>query len=281
MVKGTHTVPRPQVHDHVVNVHHAHFVYLAPYLCNTIANTTSGFPYLPPLMSMLETLWLALPRTERVSTTLVIAILVSNSTILLMDHGGINHVHTSKLLLGLLGLTALIGTIAMVWRHQVVYRRASRPLPVLALPLGVVLHGLSDGVLLGTAWHLGLWQGLIATAALLLHEIPHLWAQHRIWKISRPTARRGVLWLVGFSFAGWMVGLVIHSLLDTQFIMVSHLQYLLVWVLTAVLVGLGSWTWNHEFGYQPVRIQLWWLLVGFSFSIPLALLHLLAHSHAH
>jgi hypothetical protein len=232
-------------------------------------------------MGMLETFWLVLPRTERVSAILVIAILVSNSAILLMDHGGIKHMHTSELLLGLLGLTALIGTIAMVWQHQVAFKRVGRNLPVLALPMGVVLHGLSDGVLLGTAWHLGLWQGLIATTALLLHEVPHLWAQHKIWKIGRPSVRRGLLWLVGLSFAGLLVGFVIHSLLDIQLIMVTHFQQIIVWIITAVLIGIGSWTWNHEFGYQPLRIQLWWLLIGFSFSIPLALLHLLAHSHVH
>lgn len=222
------------------------------------------------------------PIVDRFSTALVLAILVSNTTVLVIDHGGLFQVHVVGTFIGLLTSTALIGLAAYAWPNHSKSFGAELKLISHAQPLGLLLHGLVDGLILGTAWHFGVWHGLIALAALLLHEIPHLWAQHRIWKLGRPTSRRILTWLSGLTAAGLITGIGISLLLNgNDLLLASEIRRVLVWMIGLLMIVLGTWTWKHQFNYQPVRMQLGWLVVGLMFAIPLAWLHIFLHHHSH
>lgn len=211
---------------------------------------------------------------------LVTAIFLSNAVSLLLDQGALS---PTGLVWGLTAVPVLLLTLTgfRIYRRTETRWRLAPQAGRFLMPLAVLPHAATDGLLIGLAWSVDSFLGLTTAAAVFLHEGPHLWAQYHFWKERNEPQRYLALRLFLYSLAGVAAGLVLHFLLLKGAAFDNAFQALLGWVMAAIFSAFAVHNWaRHSQGADKAQ-SLLHLAFALLLSLPFFLLHLLLHGHAH
>lgn len=218
-----------------------------------------------------------------ISQVLVTAVFLSNASVCLLDYNALSEVGYRWVFLVLFGLLPVyIFSLLKRFTHEVKYSKSASSL----LFSGLFLHLLFDGLAVGLAFQIDTWLGLTTSLFVILHEIPHFWAQVNLFKKLGISERSVVLRLLIVSIFGLAAGVVLVYFLFKSPEMLGYVQNLrppIGWILGGYFLGLSYVSLIQHSQLSNSKSLSWPKLLPLAIlaAVPIFWIHIVLHSHLH